>query len=1373
MSLFSHKNIAAVLALISILSINSLTANNIRIKHFNTNDGLSSDDARQVFQDREGFIWICTSEGLNRFDGYEFKVFKPDYSAKNGFNTNDFTCICEDLSNNLWVGTKSKGINVYNKQSGEVKIIDKYIAPEGSSNPDMIKTLYCDQLGRIWIGTDNGLYRYEQDGRIVSLNKTMNQSRITINHITGDTKGNVWVGTWGAGLIKYNGKDVAAIYMFNNALHPEITHNVVRTVFEDESFRIWMGTWHDGLFYTQPNSEIRNLSHFSYSNDKKGLLTTLIHTISQDNTGDIWAGTPFGLNIIHNVNTTTPELWGTGIKNEITETIGTTVVQSIIRDMGGVMWVGTLGDGIFRIEMGLNRLKTYNIPDIDTHLKSQITKCFLQTNDEKILLGVQSLGMVIFDKNTNTFKRYNEVLPYSKISDEINTAFPLFKDSKNNIWIGERYGKMWVIDSQNNAYGLNEIYNGAFANQEATCIFEDSKGYIWIGTRTGLHKLIPRGGDVKQYVHYQYSKEEKRKNSLSSNYITTIFEDSQGTMWFGTYEDGIDMLNSEPDNHVNPRFRHFRVEHNKKKSLNCNSIMAFYEPAPNTLFVGTMGGGLNKMNTETGEFTNIKTEQGFPADVVYDILSDDRHNIWLTTNKGLVRFNKNKTEGQQFEIFNASDGLISNALLKGAFYKDGENNFYIGTPKGFNVFNLNLIKENSFVPNVAVTAIKNDNHDISTRFNSKKQIEIEHTQRSFSVEFSALSNIQPEKNKFAYMLEGFDNNWIYTNAANRKAIYSNLRPGTYTFKVKASNNSGLWSKNPATVVFRILPAPYETWWAFTLYFLGIIGMIIAIIRFLNYRHKLRQQLQLEYIERVKSDKINQFKLRFFTNITHEILTPLNIISTAIEKADDNKPLKKENLEALRRNANRLNRLISQLLYFRKAETGNMKLEVSAGNFLNFVKQVANSFEPLAAKHNISLSVEGNETDRETYFDADKIDKILYNLISNAIKFTPQNGSITIKTENIEEGTSHFIKVEISDTGKGIEPEKLPHIFERFFRAETDSKTGTGIGLELSKTLIEMHRGSVSVESTLGKGTTFCFMIPVNKEVYDVTEIIPSHNLVLSESDNNAEEMETEMVKDNVTNDKPTILIVEDNSDFRRILANHFADEYNVSEAKNGIEGLNIAIKLMVDIIITDVMMPEMDGYELCAQIKNNIETSHIPIVMLTAKVSAENRMQGYNTGADSYIEKPVNLEMLSIRVRSLLDQRQKLQSYFKSGITLEPENVKLTSVDEKFVLKAKEIIDRNIDNPDFNVNQFVKEMGTSNSMLYRKLTTMIGMSPVEFIKNMRLKRAVQLLKEQKFTISEVAYATGFNDTSYFTVCFKKQFGITPTEFVESVVNKKD
>ncbi|MDL2291579.1 response regulator, partial [Bacteroides sp. OttesenSCG-928-F21] len=860
-------------------------------------------------------------------------------------------------------------------------------------------------------------------------------------------------------------------------------------------------------------------------------------------------------------------------------------------------------------------------------------------------------------------------------------------------------------------------------------------------------------------------------------YVRDIKEDANDDIWIATSNAGLIRVSGNINTPEKLRFANYNVTNGK---ISARNIISLYKDSRGRVWAGTEGHGLYLYNREQDTFECKSLVYNLPGDMVGSIEEDHNGNLWIGTNYGLIRLAVNEPEGPSaLRVYTSADGLQDNFFIaRSSFNKEGE--LFFGGYKGYNSFFPDKLDSITAEAPFYITDIKVFNRSFSNldarlreRISDKtpsftERIELPYKYNNFSIEFASLTYQNPGLNKYVYKLEGFEKEWQYTDANRHFAYYNNLKSGSYTFLLRATNENGVWSSRTRRMEVVILPPFWATWWAYTIYVLLLIGIVFLIYRTAKNRMILMNSLQLQKLEQGKAEELNHSKLQFFTNITHELLTPLTIISATIDELKLQAPQYVSIYSVLSTNVQRLIRLLQQILEFRKAETGNLKLRVSPGDLAIFVKSEAEAFIPLIKKHKLHFSCMCDPESITGYFDSDKLDKILYNLLSNAAKYNKTGGFIQLSLSYAD--NKDYVLLSIKDNGKGITKENQKTLFTRFYEGDYRkfNTIGTGIGLSLTKDLVELHGGEISVESEPDKGTTFFVKLPIERSYYK-EEQIDEEVIQIQQIDLGVEASEPEQAK--ASEAKPhTILVLEDNEELLQLMLQLLGREYNVLTAENGREGVVIIENEDIDLIVSDVMMPEMDGIEFCNYVKGKLEFSHIPLILLTAKNKEEDRAKAYESGADAFISKPFNLTVLHARIRNLLKSKERMARDFKNQLVFEVKDLNYTSIDEEFIQRAIQCVNTHLDDPDFDQPQFIEEMRTSKSTLYKKLKSLTGLNTSAFIRNIRLKAACRIMEEKNgIRVSELAYAVGFNDPKYFSSCFKKEFDMLPSEYMERFI----
>ncbi|MFN8257248.1 MAG: two-component regulator propeller domain-containing protein [Bacteroidales bacterium] len=1343
---------------------------------YTQNNGLSNSHIVCMTQDSKGFIWIGTDNGLNKFDGFDFvKYFNipgdnmslPDdaisalhvdrngqlwigtnfglsrYDTKSGnfytypFLNEDSTvfqspvrAIAEDEDGKLWIGTSGQGIKIFDP----VKNVFAKLPPVIEKLSPHIKhifTLEFDNFRKLWVGMEkDGLYAIDYIGGTFKHYNAQN-SGLKSNAILTLTsyKESLWIGNRGGGLSVFNEKtnEIITIDNFPTNFGRKMSNDVY-SIEIDKNGILWLGTNNHGLLLYDPlNKTFTNYPLYDF---EERFRTKSLKSIFHDRDGNIWFGIhQLGIALIRNFKS---PFFDNSYFSSFNKKIIKSSVLGILVDKSGDLWLGTDGTGLIRFSP--DKMETsqflYN-PDNINSIPANVVRSVFEDKNQQLWIGTYKGGLSKLDKKTGIFRNYyrDQNLQYKLDYDDVSS---FVEDKKGNLWIGTNGGGLYKYNEDNDSF--DNFFPRDKKNKTTICsewivtLFTDSKGYIWIGTYWGLSRFDPVSEAFTNFWH-----DNNDSNSISHNHAFAINEDKNGNIWVGTKY------------------------------------------------------GLNLFNSKTNTFKTFTEKNGLPSNVINAILTDDKNNIWLSTNNGICCFN---TEMYSATNFYFADGLQNNEFIRNSAFKDKDGNLYFGGVDGFNTFHPDKIKTEEIFPKVVLTDfqifnksvqignIKGRKPVLNESISEAKEIFLEYYDNSFSFEFVAIDYIHPENIEYACKMEGFEEDWNVLNFKRRFITYTNLSPGTYIFKVKASNRKDVWGAEATEIIIHVRPPVWKTNWAYFAFALILILLVYFTVRILRERLRVIQQIKFEKHRNEQIEHINQAKLEFFTNVSHEFRTPLTLIIGPIDSLLESGNLSnqvKSVLILMHRNANRLLRLVNQLLDLRKVEEGNLKLQAREINLNEFINEIVQSFEDLARRKGISFEFDNNFPELKIWADVDKLDKIFFNLLSNAFKFTPDNGFIRIEVKvkgnpSLNEG---FVNIEVSDNGNGMTEEHARKVFERFYQSDESVNSiqrGSGIGLSLTKSLVELHHGTISVKSRKGEGSCFTVLLPIGKKHLREDELVPkefleSENLNLQpDYIDNYDDYSlsgSELLADPSA---PLVLLVEDNDDLRQYIKSGLQSTYRIAEARNGIEGIEKAHELMPDLVICDVMMPEMDGIKFCRKLKSELLTCHIPVIMLTAKTSIEHRIEGLETGADSYIPKPFNPKHLKVRIQKLIELRQVLKNKYKVNGHFEPVEMAVTSTDEKFINKAVAIIKREISNSEFNVENLGQEIGMSRGHLHRKLKALIGQNPSDFIKTIRLKQAAHLLSNENIPVSEICYLVGFSSPSYFASCFHKQFGITPTEY---------
>ncbi len=1329
--------------------------------NYSVADGLKDKTIHCIFQDRKGWVWIGTDFGILRFDGYTFKDFLIDSEESEILSKSLIRTIIEDKNGVIWVGTELNGIFKYDRRYYKIEQIKDSLLTNNS-----VWTIVPDNKNKLWIGTEDGLCYFNPE------------SKTSIKKITLETHPNLLTGSF------------------------------IRKLMIDVNNRLWVGT-NNGV--TVLNDDLSLWNKFLNNAQIENELENEVWEIYQDNKDYVWIGTYLGGLYRYSIFENELQKFPLDEKNERAFT-----VRSIVQDKRNNLWVGTRG-GLFSISKD-NELNQYNNNHLDEYslIHNSVLNLMLDAKGD-LWIGTRN-GISYLNFERKAFTYLNSLNSGNTIMNN-SEVYALWEDAENNLWIGTESGGVNIYNKEKNSLRYLTTKDN-LSNNCIKAISPDGEGNVLIGTYLGgLNLYNTQSGKNKIFIH-----EEDNEASLSDNSVWAIYTDSRNRIWIGTSA-GVDIFDGK-----NEKFQHFgekfevgwvslifeddqeriwlySVDLKRLTMISPGGAVQHYpyqsraitNSTNGKVWISTVGNGLIELDPSNGKSNDYTIANGLCSNVIYGMVKVDKEFLWLSTNNGLSCFDiVNKT----FKNYYISNGLLNNQFNYGAAITYSKNYIVFGGKKGVDILNLKELHENEYIPPVVLTNIrifnkpvaispnKNNDAPLNNLISETKQITLHYDQNMITFDFAALNYANSEMNTYKYKLEGFDKEWNEIGNQH-SATYTNLDYGEYIFKVIGTNSDNRF--DPEGLVFHvtILPPFWKTW-IFRGIIIGLIGLLFySIYGFIVNREKLKQQLIFERKNARQIKELERLKHKFFMNVSHEIRTPLSLIIGPLDKlmkTEMSPEQQKAHFVIIRRNTIILNKLVSQLLDYRKLETGNLKLDLKQGNLNVFIENITDSFRHLAEDKGIELEYNIAHKSLFFAFDSDKLEKILNNLLSNAIKFTNSKGKVIlsvsltyldelestvnyIPTVNFENNTvNQFVKITVRDTGIGIPKVQVSRIFDRFRQIEgkKSQASGTGIGLSLTKELVKLHNGHIKAKSVEGIGSKFILLIPyiqlddLNKSVtnlHDELGIEISTGDILSTQEGNVNHKH-----------KPILLIVDDNHDIRTFVNHHFLPEYDVVEAVDGKEGWIKALELIPDIIITDIMMPHIDGVGLCKKIKNDECTSHIPVLMLTALTAKEKQIDGISAGAEDYIVKPFDVTVLKAKVDNILYIRKSLRERFSKEMLLKPRDIVLASPDEKFLRKVIQVIEKNISQPNLDVDFLAKNVGVSRTQLYRKLSALTDMAAKEFVKDIRLKRSAQLIPQNKLTISEIAYEVGFNDVSYFRKCFKEKYGVSASHYTK---NKND
>ena len=1361
-----------VLCLLICFAVNSVHAqkeNNTISYLLSGNEGLSSEEIKKVFQDKQGFMWFATTEGLLRYDGYEFKTFTTSEYINKGLITNYFMDIAQNNPQYLWCAT-DHGVARFDLLTEEFSFFNPIENIWGNnSSYCLINSITIDTEQNLWIGTaGSGVYKYSIiHGELQHYSKKTKELNMISEWITKlycDSQGNIWICTWEGNLMLINERLQFYKSWLNIGDNINFTEFSPFCITEDDQHYYWVGLWGKGLLRFRMAPDGRLIDTKLINNEKEN---SIIYDIEFDKDNNLWLGSPGGIIKVSDPYSMNPEFNPLNVNYKEETPTPQHEVFSVYCDRSGIMWCGTY-TGVSVWDPVSKLFSPYDILSEKSKLYSQTVTAFTYDKQNRLLIGVRGLGFGTYDLTEKKFTSFLEQEPYNHLPDDLNSINCFFWDSNGFLWLGTRYlgvikmnpstGKYIMINQDSKDYG--------FEGEMVSSIVEDQIGNIWIGTEKGVFKIIPHKPiDLQNFsiVNYRYQNGE---NSLSSDQISSIIQDSKNRIWIATQDKGINLLTSDVNTHFPATFEHYDYNKDGKHHLTTNQIMVLYEDSQNTIWVGTAGGGLLCKKSNDEQFHLIDKGIDTTNDVINGLCEDNNNNLWISTNHGLIKY-QHSTPQLQSWFFSQANGLQSNQFTRNAVFKTKNGDLMFGGNKGFNYFNPSEVHSNPYAPTPAITKLQIGNTKRPVNF-LQSNIELTHKENSISFTMSALSYSDPQSNLYATQLLGVDNEMRNTDASSRTVTYANLKPGSYTLLYNASNNNGVWQPQPQQFTIVVHPAIYETWYAIVFYIMVVLTGLCYYIYKERQSQNLVRALEIEHIEHEKSEKLLDFKKQLFANISNELATPLNILYVFVQNWKNKKVAPNQrDLNLAQRNIHRLIRYTKQLLYYSSAEINKVSISVNRYDLEALINEVIGNFELLMQKKEIFFKTDYYFNTTSTYFDEEKIDIVLYNLISFAIKHTPYKGGITLTVSTSKENNNHYATFSltyttVSNVYKSVQEDLIADSED--FNISKDF----GIGMAITKQMIELHKGELWIEEQSKNSIEILFRIPVSKESYSSPEQEKSSSKIdfLKNTPTIEEEIITSLKNLNQSQDeRSTILIIEPDADLRGVIVNQLNPYFNMKEAGNGQRGLKYMEQQTVDLVISNNVTSNISGIEICKEIKKRKKDEYVPFILLSGRPTEEERALSYKAGADSYIPIPIDINTLLLRVQNLIEQKSQSSTKNKSEIkSISAQN----NISNKFLNDVSKIVKKHLSDPQFTVKQLAQEVNVSNSMLYRKLMKSVELNPNAFIKKMRLLKAVQLLEETDLTISEIAYKCGFTDMSYFGYSFKKQYGISPTNYRQNI-----
>lgn len=1339
---------------LNILFSLSISAHPSAIIHkLGVEQGLSNDYVISITQDKDGFLWFATEEGLNKFDGNRFIHY---FKHSHGLSANELNCVLADPEEPIiWIATQRAGLNAYNYEENNIEVFKHKEEFVNSLITNDVTNICSSSDGNLWLSTyHRGIEYFNKTEKTFTHFNTSTLPELASDNIwtvMDDKNGNLYIGHVS------NGMSILSLdnLQIKNFVHEpnkpnSIPGNEVRCIFKDKNNNIWVGTDKGlALFNTETGDFIRP------DNFKEARLNSTIFDIRQTNDNKLWVATElngvFVIDLKHHFFISPDHIriehYRLGYNKY---SLSNSTVRCIYQDSFNNIWLGTYGGGINFIAHTSPLFNVFSYSPLSDDLYSINNRVALSVcidSEDQLWIGTDGSGINVFNDGKRTHL-------FSKESGELshNTIQSLYKDSYNNIWIGSFMGGINYYNHKTKQF--RQILIDSKEDQDIRCFFEDDHNNMWVGTSTGIYVLEAK--DQKVIAHYTMD-----NSNLPDNLVRCITKDNNGHIWIGTFGGGLSIYTENMD---------LLAHLDEQNGFNSNTINSLFKDSQGRIWVGSGDGLICFGDPSSFHYKIFQREEGLSNTYIRAITEDKEQNIWFSTNAGISCY---ITESGEFRHYNHLGRIPMRSFVSSVANDHSNGIIYFGSVNGLFFFDPSSVLKQVEVPPVLITEMEifdTENAFKIDYFNNKnKQITLSYKQNTFSIFFNIQDFALADQVDFVYRIKGVDDTW--QEVKNNNVTFRNMPPGHYEFQVSTHMKNQDWSKDFASLFVEITPPLWLTWWAKTLYVIAILAIAFIILNAYKKKLDIQNSYELEKKNHEQEQELNNERLRFYTNITHELRTPLTLILGPLEdlqKDSDLLPRQQHKISLVRQSALRLLNLINQLLEFRKAESQNKKLCVSKTNIAATVKEIGLKYKELNTNPNVEFLIEIENDYMPIFFDKEVIHIIMDNLISNAIKYTDK-GKITLSLSSSEKELVSYTQISVSDTGFGIPENELEHIFEHYYQVKNNKKiSGTGIGLALAKKLAKLHEGEIYVESTENKGSCFTLSLLTHNMYPNAL-----HNEEIETEETIIEEHEPLDGSSSATqNGKPILLVVEDNIDIRDYISASFSDSFEVITATEGEEGLQAAFTHIPDIIVSDIMMPGMDGITFCRKVKDDMRTSHIPVILLTARTSLQDKEEGYISGADSYLTKPFSATLLRSRIHNLMDIRKKLAEQFKQNRKLNDKGAalreSLNQLDNDFLDNITKIIRENLETEKIDIGFLSDRLFMSGSTLYRKIKALTGISTNEFIRKVKMQHAEELLLTGKYTIAEVALRVGIDSPVYFRQCFKDEFGLPPSEYLKKI-----
>lgn len=1328
-----------------------LSQSQVVFKKINQSTGLSNGRITSMAKEKDGFVWIGTNNGLNRYDGLGIKVYDKRNSS---IGSNDISDILIDSKNRIWITTLGGGLNYYNPLNDTFQIFKNNPNNSKSLLSNNVSTLIEDSKGLIWLGTEKGLCCFNSVNKqfVSYTNQFSNNQTKKSNSITSiyeDKNRDLWIGTFGNGLFLFDRNEKK----FHQIKSEQIqVSDFINVIFPLDPDRILIGTSGSGLLLF--DLATRKFSDFLKENLGLKQEVNIVRAIKIDRKNNLWIGTDGnGLFEVEYPNASHPVIHNYLYNSQLETSLSGNAIYSIMDDNDSNIWIGTAWNGISVLDK--NNRSELLFSDIVGLNPSPVLSIY--KSNKLLYLGLDGEGMTVFNTESNKVKYYNEKNHNTGIKGNYIQKITETKDGI--LWLGTfKSGlvKFYTKTDQFIQYKHTFKNKSSISYDDVRDIIEDKNNNLWIATWGGGLNYF----DTKTEKFISYRESANNNRTINNDNLIDMVQDGD-KIWIATFGGGLNLFDTKKG-----LFRYYKYKDSDPNTISNNNIFSLFKDSKGYLWIGTAGGGINRMNLKTNRIERFEKNDNIKYQTVTGIIEDDNNTIWFSTKQGIINYS------YRTNTFNMLSKLSSEFHINSIF-KDEKGWIYFGGIDGVVKVNPKTIEVDGKPPKVKLTNFKLFNKEVPIEENGilikniayTDEITLNHYQDVLTFEFSALEFPFSSSCEYAIKMENFDREWRYIGK-DRTATFTNLSPGEYTFMVKSKETGGQWGKEYASVKIHILRPYWFQWWAFLIYGIVLVFLFYLFRKYTIAWERLKANLEFEKLTHEKDNELYTLKQQFFTNISHEIRTPVTLILSSINRLFDKGELLEskqiKSAHTIRKNSNLLLQLVNELLDIRKLEANDISLKITESDFVSYCKEIFLSFSEIASDRDIDYTFNSEKPKIELWFDKNQFEKVLYNLLTNAFKFTKNGGTISVEIETDNDAVYLIVK----DSGIGMSESHMSKIFNRFYQiknSETEEKSGFGLGLSIAKEIIELHKGTIDVKSEKNKGSVFeVKLLKSNAHFYD-GEIEKKDDLTIQES-KTISHLKQKTVKSEVK--KETILIVEDNLEIQESLKEILHNDYNILQAYNGEEGLKIAGDHFPDLIISDVMMPVMDGIEFVKKLKLNIFTSHIPIIILTARTTLKNTMEGFETGADDYIAKPYDEELLKTRIANLLNNRRLIREKITNDNLLNPRELAISSPDQLFLEKLYQSLEPNLESNNLKAEIIAKEIGMSHSVMYKKIKALTGLSYVEFIRDYRLSIAKQLIQDLGYSVSDACYKVGYSDRKYFSKLFKEKFKKNPSEFLK-------